>query len=85
MRRGDAAHQSTTVTALEHPHEPNAETLGDLLRAVRAAVVGNDHLAGDFVFRQGLQSFADASRKRLGLIEAGHDDGHFRRCVARTG
>ena len=45
--RGDAAEQRRAVALCGDRHDARAERVGDLLRAVGAAIVGDQHLAGD--------------------------------------
>ena len=50
---------------------------GDLLRAVGAAVVGDDDLAVDAQPLEGCDGLGDAGADRAGLVQARHDDGDF--------
>src|SRR5207247_6350603 len=73
-RRLDTADQGAAVTLprdLDHPHP---ELLGDDLGAIGAAVVGDDDLRGKAVLLDRALCFLDASRQRLHLVQAGHDD-----------
>jgi hypothetical protein len=58
-------------------HHPRAVTLRDLLAAVGRAVVGNEDFARDPRPLEETLRLADAGRKRLGLIEARHQDGEL--------
>ena len=49
-RRGDAAVKGVAVAPGGHRHDPGAVAPGNLLRTVGAAVVGDDHFAGDAQF-----------------------------------
>ncbi len=50
-----------------------------VLGAVGAAVVGDDHFAGDVAFTQDMHRLFDAGGQRIRLIETRHDDGEFER------
>jgi len=74
---GDAAQQGSSVTLLRDRHDARAHPARDLLRAVGAAVVGDQHLARDTGALEETLRLADAGGERLGLVEAGHQDGQF--------
>src|SRR5262249_30815162 len=73
-RGADAAMERAAVAALGHLHHARAQPLGDVLRAVAAAVVGHDDLAGDAARREEAPRLLDAGAERLGLVEARHHD-----------
>jgi hypothetical protein len=84
-RRGDPADQRRAVAPLGHRHHPGALGLGERLRAVGAAVVGHQHLAGDPGRFEELACLAHTRRHRLGLVQAGHHDRQFAGRVGRGG
>ncbi len=73
-RRRDAAEEGRAVSLLRHRNDPRAQALGDLDRAVRAAVVGHDDLALDREPLEGRPGGLDARAQRAGLVQAGEDD-----------
>ena len=75
--RDDAAHQRVAVTLVADRHHPGAGVGGQLLAAVRAAVVGDQHLTADTALGQESNSLADARRHGLCLVEARHDHGQL--------
>src|SRR5262249_28738562 len=75
--RFDSRAEGRTVAALGHGDDAGAELLGDGLRAVGAAVVGDDDLTGDAVPLDEAARLADAARQGADLVEAGHHDREF--------
>ena len=76
-RGSDTAQQGRAVAFLRHIHDPGAQTAGDLLGSVRAAVVRYQHFtvnAGTLQVGLGLH---DAGGQRLGFVQAGHQDSQF--------
>ena len=61
--------------------DARAQPTRDLLRAVGAAVVGDDDLAVDPVLANRALRLLDADPERVRLVEAGHDDGDLRNGV----
>ena len=82
-RCSDAASECGTVAFLGHRHYPRTKSGGSFLGAVGAAVIGDQHLAGNAGPMQIVLSLADAGRDRLRLVEAGHQDGQFQVLHAR--
>lgn len=70
--RGDAAHQSGSVAALLDRNDTRAYGLGQGLRAIGAAVIGNDYFAGNSAAPQGSESLFNANFERLGLVQTRH-------------
>jgi len=83
-RRRYAADQRRAIAAFGNGGHARAVRLGDRLRSVAAAVVGNQHLALDAAGRQEPARFVDAARDRLSLIEARHQDREFKNAFAHT-
>ena len=77
-RGRDPARERGAVSAALDRHDPGAELLRDLLRAVRRAVVGDDDLAGDAEALEGVLRLADADPERPRLVQARHDDRELR-------
>src|SRR6185437_14700456 len=75
--RDDATHQRVAVTLVADRYHPGAGVGGQPLAAVRAAVVGDQHLAADPALGQESHSLADARRHGLCLVEARHDHGQL--------
>src|SRR5688500_2371099 len=46
-RCGYSTHERVAIAPLAHGNHPSSQPLGDCLGAVRASVVGNDHLTAD--------------------------------------
>ena len=76
-RRRDPSHERAAVALGLDRHDARAPGLGDGLRAVCAAVVGDDDLAGDAVVGEAGAGFLDADGERLGLVEARHHHADF--------
>jgi hypothetical protein len=70
----DASHQCVAIPALGDVHDASTVGARDVRRAIRAAVVSDDHFAGDAVLAQRRLCGVDALRQSLRLVEAGHDD-----------
>ena len=77
-RRRDPSHERASVALGLDRHDARPPGLGDGLRAVGAAVVGDDDLAGDTVVGEAGAGFLDADGERLGLVEARHHHAEFR-------
>ena len=75
--------QRRAIAALGDRHQARAHAVGDLARAVGAAIVGDQHLAGDARAGQETLRLEDAGRQRLGLVEARHQDGELDRVGRR--
>ena len=73
----DAAHQRASVTLVRDRHHAGAETLGNALGPVGAAVVGDQDLSGDLAARHIGQGLLDADADGLGLVETGHENRQF--------
>ena len=71
----DAPDQGAAVALPRYLHDSDAQLLGDQLRAVGAAVVGDDDLRRQTELRYRVSCVTDALREGLRLIEAGH---HYR-------
>ena len=71
------AHQGVAVALLGDRHHACPGVGGQLLAAVGAAVVRDDHFAADLMLLQESHGLADARRDRLSLIETWHDDGQL--------
>ena len=71
----DAGHEGRAVAADWNVDDAGAFVGGDFLRAVGAAVVGDDDLAGDVVVAKGGDGLLDAEGERLCFVKAGHKDG----------
>ncbi len=71
----DAGHEGGAVAADRDRDDAGAFVCRDFLRAVGAAVVGDDDLAGDVVVAKGGDSLANAESERLCFVEAGHKNG----------
>src|SRR6185437_11332928 len=72
--RRESAHERAAVALFCYRHDPRAELGGDVLRAVSAAVVGDDDFAGDAVLGERALCADDARLDGVRLVEAGHDD-----------
>src|SRR5262245_30069666 len=73
----NTAAEGMTVSARRHPHDPGAERFSDLGRAIRAAVVGNDHLTSQPGPGEGSDGLLHTHTNGFMLIEARHDDRHL--------
>ena len=71
----DAGDKGGTVTAGGYVDDAGTFVSGDLLRAVGAAVVGNDDFTGDIVVSKSGDGLANTKSECLCFIEAGHKDG----------
>ena len=69
--------QRRAVAARGDGDDARAAFVGDLLRAVGAAVVGDDHLAVDAVSASEALRLVDAGAERLGLVQARQHDREF--------
>jgi hypothetical protein len=76
-RRLDSGRERGAVATHGDGHDPRPLTLGDLPAAVGRAVVGDDDFANDPRALQETLCLADAGGERLGLVEAGHQDGEL--------
>ncbi len=72
----DAGHEGCAVAANRDGNDAGAFVGGDLLRAVGAAVVGDDDLAGDVVVAECSDGLPNAEGECLCFVEAGHKDGY---------
>jgi len=79
VRRQRRAIKRRTVTALSHLDHPRARVQGNLLRAVRRAVIADHHLAVNFGAFEIAHGLANARLQRLRFVQAGHDDAQFDR------
>ena len=70
--------QGIAIAFFRNIHNPRAEFTGDVLRAVGAAVVGDEDFAFDSRRGESALRGGDAIGQRLRLVQAGHDDGDFR-------
>ena len=73
----DAAAQGAAVAFVLHRHDAGAEFPGDGLRAVGAAIVGDDDFAGHAGALDSEPRLLDAVRERFRLVQAGHENGQF--------
>ena len=73
-RGRDAGEQRAPVPLDGDVDHAGAQPAGDLLRAVGAAVVGDDHLAVDREVLHGPLRLGDAGGQRLGLVETREHD-----------
>jgi CTP synthase (UTP-ammonia lyase) len=74
MRGRNPTHKCGTVPSLRHANDSRAKTLGDFLRSIAAAVVGNYDLADRTSLVQAISCAQDALAERLGFVEAGNHD-----------
>ena len=74
LGRGDARAERGAVAPFGHRDDPGPERFRDRLRAVGAAVVGDDDLAVDAQRLHRGPGLRDARGEGLGLVEAGQDD-----------
>ena len=73
-RGGNSGYQGGAVAAGRHIDNPCSELAGNALGAVGAAVVGDDHLAGDAFALKECQPLFDAGGNGFGFIQARHHD-----------
>ena len=78
----DARAEGVPVSSRTDRHHAGTEAGSDRLRAVAAAIVGNDHLALHVVHFKVCQRLLNTGPHRLRLVEARHNDGQFRRKIA---
>jgi hypothetical protein len=71
----DAAHQRVAVALGVDEDDPRSGRGGQLLAAVRAAVVGDDDLSLDAFTGEEVEGLADAGLDGLRLVQTGHDHG----------
>ena len=69
--------QGVAVAFFGNIDNPGTKLAGDVLRAVGAAIVRDENFAIHARCDQSALSRGDAIGKRLGLVEAGHDDRDF--------
>ena len=85
-RRRDAAEERGAVAALGDGDDARPGPVGDLLRAVGRAVVGDDRPRPRGPRRASASTAAPhAALERLGLVQAGHHDGDEERAGASIG
>ena len=77
LRRRDAAAQGIAVAFFLHGHDARAEFFGDGLRAVGAAVVGDQNFAGHSGALDAELRLFNAAGNGLRLVEARHENGQF--------
>ena len=77
--RANAAKQSAAISPLGDMNHPGAVCLGDRLRAVGAAVVGDDHLASAAAAGEEGACLGNAARQGFGFVETRHQDREFTR------
>ena len=77
LGRDDAAHQRVAVALLADRDDAGARLGGQLLAAVCAAVIGDEHLTADTARGQESHRLGHARRHGLRLVEAGHDHGQL--------
>jgi len=70
----DSSAQGIAITLLSHRDDSRALFDGDLLRAVRAAVVGDDDFSFYSRVLESLAGFTNAGCERFRLVQARHDD-----------
>ncbi|HKD36714.1 MAG TPA: hypothetical protein VKB78_07930, partial [Pirellulales bacterium] len=70
----DTSAQRVSVSLLVYRDDARASSRSNRLRAIRAAVVGDDDLAIDVVSAQIGNCLGDAVANRFRLVEARHDD-----------
>ena len=78
----DARAEGVSVSSRRDRHHAGAEASSDRLRAVVAAIIGNDHLTLHIVHFEVRQRLLNTSPYGLRLVEARHNDGQFRRKFA---
>jgi hypothetical protein len=78
----DARAEGISVSSRRDRHHAGAEAGSDRLRAIAAAIVGNDHLALHIVHFEVCQRLLNTNPHRLRLVEARHNDGQFWRKIA---
>ena len=78
----DTRPQRIAVTLRGHGYDACAITGRNRLRAVRATVIGDDHLTRDIVHLEICQCLLNAGPHRPRFVETGHDDRQFRRELA---
>ncbi len=83
-RLKEAPLQGGAIAFYRAPDDARTRCLCDAHARVGAAVVGDDHLAGDSCLFQGAQRLLDAGGDRLLFIEAGNDDGQLQGLGSRT-
>jgi hypothetical protein len=81
----DTASESAAIAFAPNMHHAGAMSASDLRGAVRAPVIGDDHLAIKLQALKSPQSFVDASPNSTGLIQAGHDHREIELSVTRQG
>ena len=77
VRGADAAKEGAPVPLFRDPHDPSPGVTGKLLGSVGRAVVGDQYLPVDAGPLQKATRLAYAGRNRLGLVEAGHENGQL--------
>ena len=82
-RRANSTTQGASVSLFRHFDDASPFGAGNLLGAVRGAVVCDDHLAVDPVFFERSQGLADAGGYRIALVQAGKNDGDLRFILGR--
>src|ERR1700728_1986438 len=73
--RPDPAQKRTAVPLALDIHDTRAQSRRDGARCIAAAIIGDQHFAGNSAGRQKTLRLADAITKCLRLVEAGHQDG----------
>src|SRR5216683_3645197 len=77
MRGRNAGAQRGSITALRYADHTRSVLLGNLDRAVRRSVVGDDDFAGKACLAECLRRLIHAEGQRVGLIQAGDDHGYI--------
>ena len=75
----DATEQRTAIAAARDGYDARARLAGELGRAVRGAVVGNQHFTRDGGALEKAARFAHAGCNRFCLVETRHEDRQFQR------
>ena len=74
-RGGNASHQGTAITLLANLDDTRAQPGRNQLRAVGAAIIGDNDLTHNLMLVQGLPGGLDTPGQGLGFVEAGHHNG----------
>ena len=73
-RRFNATAERVAVSFARDVNDAGTFADGDVLRAIRAAIVGDDDFTLDSRFADGFPGFPDAGGEGFRLVQAGHDN-----------
>jgi hypothetical protein len=82
VRRRDASLQGAPIPPRLNWNHSRPEGRGDLLRTIRAPIIGDNHFATDSMALHGVDRLLDANANRRLLVQARHHHGELN-CISR--